>query len=50
MVYPESYRPWAEPTVYETRAPGRSNSGHEWPFDRLSDADKDALREFLKLL
>ena len=39
---PDSY-------LYDTRTPGNSNSGHLWGTD-LSDADKDALMEFLKTL
>jgi RoxA-like, cytochrome c-like len=50
MTYPMDYRPWAEPAIYDTRQPGRANSGHEYPFELLSEPEKQALLEFLKLL
>jgi mono/diheme cytochrome c family protein len=46
--YPSGYRPWMEPEIYDTRAPGRSNAGHSEPFDQLGEDDKRALLEFLK--
>ena len=47
-VYPEGYRPWSRPTLYDTSQPGRSNAGHELP--GLSDGQKRALLEYLKVL
>jgi hypothetical protein len=35
---------------YDTTGPGRSNQGHEREFDDMSEAQKDALLEYLKLL
>lgn len=46
--YPEAYEPWSRPFLYDTREPGRSNHGHE--FRTLSEADKKAVLEYLKLL
>ena len=48
--YPPAYRPWSLPEVYDTRLPGRSNRGHEEPFDEMTEADKRAVLEFLKRL
>jgi mono/diheme cytochrome c family protein len=48
--YPRGYQPWSLPEVYDTRLPGRSNAGHEQPFDDMSEGDKDVLLEFLKEL
>jgi hypothetical protein len=48
--YPRGYRPWSLAEVYDTRLPGRSNAGHEEPFDDMSEGDKDVLLEFLKEL
>lgn len=48
--YPEGYRPWASPDLYDTGKPGLSNRGHEREFEALSEADKQALLEYLKLL
>lgn len=47
---PAGYVPWAIPELYDTRAPGLSNRGHERPSLGLSDADKWALIEYLKSL
>jgi hypothetical protein len=47
-VYPDGYRPWSRPTLYDTSQPGRSNAGHEFP--GLSDGQKRALLEYLKVL
>jgi mono/diheme cytochrome c family protein len=46
--YPMGYKPWMDPDVYDTRAPGRSSAGHVEPFDELGEDDKRALLEFLK--
>jgi hypothetical protein len=46
--YPEDYRPWSVPEIYDTARPGQSNRGHEAEFRDLSPADKQALLEYLK--
>ncbi|MFL5521305.1 MAG: hypothetical protein ACJ8B6_10235 [Gemmatimonadales bacterium] len=48
--YPGGYVPWSIPELYDTRAPGLSNRGHERPSMGLSDAEKWALIEYLKTL
>jgi cytochrome c5 len=48
--YPSGYVPWSISELYDTRAPGLSNRGHERPSAGLSDADKWALIEYLKSL
>ena len=48
--YPDGYRPWARPRLYDTAAPGLSNQGHEAPSAGLTAEDKRALIEYLKLL
>lgn len=48
--YPAGYVPWSIPELYDTRAPGLSNRGHERPSAGLSDAEKWALIEYLKSL
>lgn len=50
VAYPEGYVPWSEPVTYDTTKPGRSNKGHEAPFNGLDEAEKRALLEFLKRL
>jgi hypothetical protein len=50
MRYPAGYRPWSAPAIYDTRTPGRSNTGHERQFSGLSEEEKSALLEYLKLL
>jgi mono/diheme cytochrome c family protein len=47
---PVGYAPWADTGVIDTTVEGFSNAGHAAPFDQLSEADKDALLEYLKLL
>jgi hypothetical protein len=49
-LYPAGYRPWSEPALVDTRHEGLSNAGHEQPFAGMSEADKAALLEYLKLL
>lgn len=44
------YVPWSEPAEVDTTAFGLSNTGHEVGFVGLSEADKEALLEYLKLL
>jgi mono/diheme cytochrome c family protein len=46
--YRTGYEAWSTPFLYDTRESGRSNRGHE--FRTLSEADKRALLEYLKLL
>lgn len=48
--YPAGYVPWSVPELYDTRAPGLSNRGHERPSMGLSDAEKWAVIEYLKTL
>jgi mono/diheme cytochrome c family protein len=48
--YPKDVQPWSAPAVYHTSEIGRSNKGHEAPFDRLNPAEKLDLLEFLKML
>lgn len=48
--YPDGYEPWSVPALYDTRVPGQSNRGHGVGFEDLSEREKRALLEFLKLL
>jgi len=48
--YPSGYAPWSRPEIYDTARPGQANSGHEAPFRNLTEAEKSALTEYLKLL
>jgi cytochrome c553 len=48
--YPGSYVPWSVPQIYDTRQNGRSNHGHERQVANLSEAEKRAVLEYLKLL
>lgn len=48
--YPEGLTPLSLPEMYDTRQPGRSNSGHEKEFETLTKDEKVSLIEFLKLL
>ena len=48
--YVPGYKPWAVPEMYDTRAPGLSNRGHEREFLGFSAAQKWALIEYLKTL
>jgi hypothetical protein len=48
--YPADYTPWSLPEVDASAAPGRSNGGHERPFQGLSEEEKRQLLEFLKLV
>lgn len=47
---PETYMPWSGARLFDTTEVGKSNAGHAVGFDGLSEADKDALLEFLKQL
>jgi mono/diheme cytochrome c family protein len=49
-VTPKSYQPWTEPVRVDTTVAGLGNAGHDAPFDTMSEADKSALLEYLKLL
>ena len=49
-VTPPDYKPWATPVRIDTSVPGLQASGHEQPFDTMSEPDKAALLEYLKLL
>ena len=48
--YPPGYKPWSIPVLLDTAGAGRGNGGHEKEFSALSEVEKDALIEFLKLL
>jgi hypothetical protein len=50
MVYPASYVPWCTPSLYDTSLPGLGNSGHEREFRSMTEDEKEALLEYLKLL
>lgn len=47
--YPPEYTSWSTPALYDTRLPGQGNAGHEREFRVLSEDQKTALLEFLKL-
>jgi mono/diheme cytochrome c family protein len=49
-VFETGYVPWAGKQLYDTRAVGRSNKGHERPFTSMNEDDKAAVTEYLKLL
>lgn len=49
-LYPQDYRPWSDPVLVDTAQPGLSTQGHDQPFAGMSEADKAALLEYLKLL
>lgn len=49
-LYPRGYQPWSTPSLFDTRARGFSNQGHAVEFEALSEAQKRALLEYLKLL
>lgn len=48
--YPEDYTPWTQPFVYNTEDYGRSNTGHLFPFNKMSEEEKEDVTEYLKLL
>jgi mono/diheme cytochrome c family protein len=48
--YKEGYKPWTKSEIYDTNQLGRSNLGHESPFDELTIEEKKELLEYLKLL
>ncbi len=47
--FPDGWTPRSISSIYDTRLPGRSNAGHEFPFDAMSEAQKRAVIEYLKL-
>jgi mono/diheme cytochrome c family protein len=47
---PPGYTLWTPPERIDTSVPGLQASGHEQPFDTMSEPDKAALLEYLKLL
>jgi len=49
-LYPDSYKPWSDPVLIDTRKSGLSNRGHEQPFDTMPEGDKQDLIEYLKRL
>lgn len=49
-VYPKEYQPWSTPQTYDVSKAGHANTGHEQFFQNLTDAEKWALLEYLKLL
>jgi len=49
-IYPKDQQPFSAPVMIDTRKAGFSNAGHEAEVSGLSDADRDALIEYLKLL
>jgi mono/diheme cytochrome c family protein len=48
--YPAGYQPTSRPVVYDTSRPGHGAHGHEKQLEGLTEADKEALTEYLKLL
>ncbi|HEY8209674.1 MAG TPA: cytochrome c [Myxococcaceae bacterium] len=48
--YPAGYEPTSRPVVYDTAQAGHDARGHEKQLQGLSEEDKDALTEYLKLL
>lgn len=49
-VYPDGYRPWSNPRLFDTAALGHSNAGHEREFNALTEEQKIDLVEYLKRL
>lgn len=50
LVFPADVKPWAGSAMFDASGPGRSNKGHEAPFRDLTEDQKNALLEYLKLL
>lgn len=50
FVYPHGYEPWSQRALIDTGEPGLGNQGHVSPFDRMSEAEKATLLEYLKRL
>lgn len=49
-VYIKDYTAWSDPEVYDTKKEGHGNGGHEVEFSNLTEIEKTALIEYLKLL
>jgi hypothetical protein len=49
-VMPAGYEPWTEPVLIDTSTAGLGNEGHISPFDAMTESEKTALIEYLKLL
>jgi mono/diheme cytochrome c family protein len=49
-ITPPDYTPWAAPVRIDTSVPGLHATGHETPFATMSEPDKAALLDYLKLL
>lgn len=47
---PEGYVPWSIPAEVDTTAFGLDNGGHEVGLEAMTEAERDALLEYLKLL
>ena len=48
--FPEGYIPWTPPVIYKTEELGKSNKGHDFPFNKMNEDEKSDLLEYLKLL
>ncbi len=48
--HPAGYPPRSGSVVYDATLPGRSNRGHEIPFNDMSEDEKSAVLEYLKRL
>jgi len=48
--YPAGYEPTSRPVVYDTAQSGHDSHGHEKQLAGLTEEEKDALMEYLKLL
>ena len=48
--YPADYTPWSTPALYDAGSPGMGRSGHEAEFRALTEEQKTALLEYLKVL
>ena len=48
--YPAGARATSLSAIYDTSLPGRSNRGHEFPFNNMNEDEKRAVLEYLKRL
>lgn len=48
--YAGNYKSWCSYEIFDTTQPGQLNTGHNEPFDKLSEKEKNDLLEFLKTL
>ncbi len=48
--YSDNYLPWSNYEIYDTNKLGLSNKGHNEPFNRMTENEKDCVLEFLKTL